>query len=151
MLASIVTDDQLFTSQIVKSIILVITAGGAIFNLYRVFRKVSIWERVVNLILFIALAVIFFFVIKIFLIEAALLKRPVYATGTTIGYCNVFAEGEGIEFEYTVHGVNYHNCSTFHPLPKDKIKVPGGKYMVRTTSDYPDQGRMNFNSIPGKK
>lgn len=147
MLASIVTDDQLFTSQIVKSILLVIITGGIIFNILRFFRKVEFKERIVNLGLFTILLLLFIFVFKFFLVEAALLRHPLYVMGTTMGYCNVFAEGEGIEFEYEVNGTKFVGCSTFHPIARNKIIVPGGKYKVRTTPLHPEQGRMEFNSI----
>lgn len=144
MLLNIVTDDQLLTSQIVKTILLVIISGGIVFNVVRLFRNVSIKEKLLNGILFFALSVIFIFVFKQYRIEAALLKASVYVPGTTIGYCSVFGEGEGIQFEYELDGRKFLNCNTFHPIQKDSIKVPGGRYLVRVTKKFPEEGRMDF-------
>lgn len=144
MLLNIVTDDELLTSQIVKTILLVIVGGGIVFNLVRLFRSVAFKSKVINLIIFIFLAVIFVYVFKVYRIEAALLKSPVYVPGTTLGYCSVFAEGKGIQFEYVLDGKRFLRCNTFHPIPKDSIKVPGGKYLVRVSKKFPDQGRMDF-------
>lgn len=147
MLLNIVTDDQLLTSQIVKTILLVILAGGIVFNLFRIIRVFSFKKKVINVIILIALSVIFIFVINAYLVEAALLKDPVYVQGITVGYCNVFAEGQGIEFEYEFNGNKFHNCNTFHPISKDSIMVPQGKYRVRVAGKYPDKGRMDFQKL----
>lgn len=144
MLLNIVTDDQLLTSQIVKTILLVILAGGIVFNIIRMIRLVAIKKKIINGIIFIALSVIFIFVFKEYRIEAALLKNPVYVSGATLGYCNVFAEGKGIEFEYELDGRKFQNCNTFHPISKDSITVPGGKYLVRVSKKFPGEGRMDF-------
>jgi hypothetical protein len=61
-----------------------------------------------------------------------------------VGYCEVFARGQGIEFEYEVNGQKFRNCNTFHPVSKDSIIVPGGKYQVRYSAKFPGAGRMNF-------
>lgn len=144
MLLNIVTDDQLLTSQIVKTILLVILAGGIVFNVVRMIRPVAIKKKIVNGIIFISLAIIFIFVFKEYRIEASLLKSPVYVPGTTLGYCSVFAEGKGIEFEYELEGRKFQNCNTFHPISKDSITVPGGKYFVRVSKKFPGEGRMDF-------
>ncbi|MBV6479190.1 MAG: hypothetical protein HGGPFJEG_01951 [Ignavibacteria bacterium] len=145
MFLNIVTDDQLLTSQIVKTILLVIILAGIIHNLYRIFRKGTKGKKIINLILLLLLIIVMGIVIRQYLIEASLLKSSLYITGTTIGYCNVFAEGPGIEFEYEIDGQKYINCNTYHPISKDSIKVPGGKYFVRYSNEFQDQGRIDFN------
>ena len=144
MLLNIVTDDELLTSQIVKTILLVIIVVGIIYNLFRIARSETKGKKFINLILLIFLSIAIFFVFKQYRVEAALLKSPEYVPGTTIDYCNVFAEGQGIEFEYEVNGRKFLNCDTFHPISKDSIIVPGGKYMVRYSQKFPDKGRMDF-------
>ena len=78
------------------------------------------------------------------MLKQLLLKNPEYVQGTTVGYCDVFARGQGIEFEYEVNGQKFRNCNTFHPVSKDSIIVPGGKYQVRYSVKFPGLGRMNF-------
>lgn len=145
MLLNIVTDEQLLTSQIVKTILLIILAGGIVFNIYKLFKTPVFLKRILHFFLVVSLSVIVFFVFKVYKTDAAMLKNFEYVTGTTIGYCNVFAEGEGIRFEYEINGVKYSNCNTFHPIAKNNIIVPNGKYTVRVAKKYPDKGRMIFN------
>ncbi|MCC7401900.1 MAG: hypothetical protein IT214_10500 [Chitinophagaceae bacterium] len=144
MLLNIVTDDELFISQVVKSILMIILAGGIIFNLFRVIRASSAKKRIISVTITALLVFLILFVIKEYRIEAALLKNPVYVQGTTLGYCSVFAKGQGIEFEYELDGVKYHSCNTFYPVPKDSIVVPGGKYRVRCAEKFKSEGRMIF-------
>lgn len=144
MLLNVVTDDELLTSQIVKTILLLILAGGILYNLFKIIRAGSLNGKVINVALFLFLSAAFFFVMKAYRVEAALLNSPVYVSGTTIGYCSVFAEGRGIDFEYEIDGRKFRNCNTFHPVSKDSIKVPGGKYFVRVTKRFPGEGRMDF-------
>jgi hypothetical protein len=107
MWLNIVTDDQLLASQIVKTILLLVISGGILFNIYRLVKFVSKRKRAINLSILIILCLALIFVVRVYLIEFALLKSPVYVTGTTIGNCNVFAEGRGIEFEYEVNGKKF--------------------------------------------
>ncbi len=144
MLLNIVTDEELLTSQIVKTILLFVVGGGIIYNLFRIVRAESKKKKIINFVILITLSVVIVFVYKEFRIEAALLKNSEYVQGTTIGYCSVFARGEGIEFEYELNGKKFRNCNTFHPISKDSIVVPGGKYMVRYAEKFSDAGRMNF-------
>ena len=144
MLLSIVTDEELLTSQIVKSILLIIVALGIIYNLYRLFRKEPSKRKMINIVLFALLSVVIVFVYKAYRVETALLKDPEYVPGITLGYCSVFALGIGIEFEYEVNGEKFRCCNTFHPISKDSIIVPGQKYIVRYSDKFPDAGRMNF-------
>lgn len=145
MLLNIVTDEQLLASQIVKTILLLIISGGIIFNIYRIVRFVSIRKRAINIAILCILCIALALVIRVYCVEYALLKNPVYVIGTTIGTCNVFAEGRGVEFEYELNGKKYRNCNTFHPVPIDSIKIPGGKYKVRVSNKFPGKGRIDFN------
>ncbi len=77
-------------------------------------------------------------------VEIHLLMNPEYVVGRTIGFCQVFARGAGIEFRYKVDGISYTNCNTFHPLSKDEIEVPGGFYQVRYSARFPGKGRIDF-------
>ena len=144
MLLNIVTDEELLTSQIVKTILLAIIATGIAYNLFRVMRNETIGKKLANITLLSLLVVVFSFVFRQYRLEAALLKSPEYITGTTTGYCSVFAQGLGIEFEYEAKGKKFVNCNTFHPIPKKNIQVPGGKYLVRFSNKYPGKGRMDF-------
>ncbi|MCK9451672.1 MAG: hypothetical protein M0Q90_08275 [Bacteroidales bacterium] len=144
MLMNIVTDDELLTSQIIKTILLVIIVLGIIYNFFRIIRVETKGKKFINLILLIFLFVAIFFVFKQYRVEAALLKNPEYLSGTTIGYCNAFAKGQGVEFEYEINGHKYLNCDTFYPVSKDSILVPGGEYLVRYSKEFPDKGRMDF-------
>lgn len=144
MLLNIVTDEELLTSQIVKTILLIVAGAGIIFNIFRIVRTVSKTKKIINSLIFIILSVVIVFVIKEYRVEAALLKHPEYVQGTTFGYCDVFARGRGIEFEYEVNGQKFRNCNTFHPISKDSIIVPGGRYLVRYSLKFQGLGRMNF-------
>jgi hypothetical protein len=144
MLLNIVTDEELLTSQIVKSILLINIALGIIYNLYRLFGKESTKRKMINFVIFALLSVSIIFVYRAYRIEATLLNKPLYVTGITLGYCSVFALGTGIEFEYEVNGQKFRCCNTFHPISKDSIVVPGQKYIVRYSETFPDAGRMNF-------
>lgn len=144
MLLNIVTDDELLTSQVVKGILLCLVAGGVIYNLFKIIRSESKIKRIINSVFFIILSVAIVLIFNQFRIEGALLKSPEYVQGKTIRYCNVFALGQGVEFEYEVNGQTYINCNTFHPVPKDSILVPGGIFMVRFSQKYPGEGRMDF-------
>jgi hypothetical protein len=144
MLLNIVTDEELLTSQIVKTILLFIIGAGIVYNLFRVIRAGSKTRKIINAIIFAILAVVIVLVFKEYRVEAALLKNPEYVRGNTVGYCDVFARGRGIEFEYEMNGQKFRNCNTFHPVSKDSIIISGGKYMVRYSLKFPGSGRMNF-------
>ncbi len=145
MLLNIVTDDELLTSQIVKTILLIILAIGIIFNLYRVFKNELRVRKIINGFILAILLCISFLVFRQYRLEAALLKNPHFVPGTTLGDCRVFAEGRGVSFEYIVNGRKYIVCNTFHPLSRDSIKVPGAKYRVRYAPEFPGEGRMDFS------
>lgn len=144
MLLKIVTDEELLTSQIVKTILLIVLSAGIAYNLFRIFRSDQRLRLIINSTILLFLSCSFFIVFREYREESELLKNPKYTTGITISYCSAFARGEGIEFEYDVNGVKYRNCNTFHPISKDSIIVPGGKYLVRYSKLYPAKGRMDF-------
>lgn len=144
MLLNIVTNEELLTSQIVKTILLFLLGAGIIYNVLRFIRVESKTKKIINIVILTILSALLFFVFKEYRVEAALLKKPEYVQGVTIGYCDVFARGQGIEFEYEVNGRKFRNCNTFHPVSKDSIVVPGGKYLIRYSVKFPDLGRMNF-------
>ncbi|MFN7495476.1 MAG: hypothetical protein ACK5RG_21330 [Cyclobacteriaceae bacterium] len=73
-----------------------------------------------------------------FLINYHLLYHPIYAEGTIIGKC----PKAKIEFEYYMDGVRYTNCSSYKS--KHKIKIPGGKFIVRVSSFDLSGGRIDF-------
>lgn len=144
MLLNIVNDEELLTSQIVKGVLLIILASGIIYNFYRFFREGTSKKKIINFGLFTLLTVFFVFVFKAYRVESALLRSQEYVTGTTTGYCSVFALGAGIEFEYFVNGQRIRCCNTYHPISKDSIVAIGGKYKVRFSKEFPKDGRMNF-------
>lgn len=146
MLLNIVSDEELLTSQIVKTILLVFISIGIVYNIYRIVRSETKVRRTINIGILTFLFFSIFIVFKEYKFETTLLEEPQYTTGTTIGNCSVFGRGEGIEFEYEIDGVKYRCCNTFHPVAKASIVVPGGKYKVRYTKKYLNKGRMVFKS-----
>lgn len=147
MLLNIVTDNELLVSEVVKTILLILMITGIVFNVVKLVRNGSKGIKTLNFYFLLALFVLVFFVGKEYLVEGAMLLHPQYVKGTTIGYCSVFALGNGIEFEYEINGRKFRNCNTFYPLSKDSIKVPGGKYRVRFASQFLEKGRMDFEKL----
>lgn len=145
MFLNIVTDDELMISQVVKSILIVILSTGVIINFLALSRAISTRRKIINGILAVVFLTVILFAIKEFRIEQALWKHPAYVVGITTGYCQVFARGKGIVFEYEVDGKKYKNCNTFYPIPQDSIVVPGGKYSVRYSTGFQGEGRMDFS------
>lgn len=136
-----VTDHELLAGQVAKSIFVLLLLFGAVYNLWRAIRFRELLRA--------GLAAFFFLialpVIRWIVIEDGLLRKPAYAVGITVGYCQAFARGKAIEFEYEVQGRAYRNCNAFHPIPIDSIVVPGGKYAVRYSARFPDKGRIDFH------
>lgn len=144
MLLNIVTDEELLASEVVKTILLILILVGVVYNLIRLINKGTKKRKIINFIILLSLTVLFFFIGKEYLVEGALLRNSEYVKGTTIGYCNVFALGKGIEFKYEVNGKEFRNCNNFYPVSRDSIKVPGGKFSVRIAKGFPNRGRMDF-------
>ncbi len=140
-----VTDLELQAAQAVKIILTLILCFGLTFNLYKAFRAGSARWKILRAVmaLFFLLAAIP--VIHRIRIEGSLLGSQDYTPGVTLGFCDVFAKGKGIEFEYEVNGRKYKSCATSHPIPIDSIKVPGGKYLVRYSEQFPGEGRIDFH------
>ncbi len=147
MLMNIVTDDELLVSEVVKTILLILMITGIVINGIKLVRNGSKGIKTLNFYFLIVLFVLVFYVGKEFLVEGAMLLHPQYVEGNTIGYCSVFALGNGIEFEYEINGKKFRNCNTFYPLSKDSIKVPGGKYRVRFANPFLEKGRMDFEKL----
>ena len=145
MLLSVVTDNELLASQIVKTIFIVILSIGIIFNLIRFFKNKLRKKKIINTAGFLILSAVLLHVSRIYKEDRSLRHNSKYISGTTIGYCSQIALGAGVEFEYELGGKKYRNCNTYHPISKDSIIVPGGKYSVRVSNDYPGLGRMDFN------
>lgn len=145
LLLNIVSDEQLLTSQIVKTVLLCLVGLGIVFNLFRIVRNKEKVKRIINGFLLLILIGVAYFAIKEYRLEASLLKQPKYAEGTTLGPCSVAGLGQGIEFEYEVNGMTIHGCSTYYPVSRDSIVVPGGRYMVRYSDKFIEEGRMDFN------
>jgi len=144
MVLNIITNEELITSQIVKSILLIVIGSGIIYKMSIIIKNKSKRKTAINFVILIALTISAFLIIKEYRIEASLLEHPEYVQGITLSYCNAFARGEGITFEYEVNGIKYTNCNTFYPVLKDSIIVPGGKYSVKFSTKFPESGRMNF-------
>ena len=140
-----VTDHELLTAQIVKSILLTVLVIGIILNLFWAWggheRRKKINRGIAAIVLFVLAVPI----VQWIRIDGSLLYSGEYAIGTTIGYCEVFAKGKGIEFEYEADGKKYKNCNTYHPLSINDIIRPNGKYYVRYSNKYPEKGRIDFN------
>ena len=140
-----VTDLELLASQAVKVILLALLLFGVGFNLFKVWKEIGSRRKIIRTVLafvFFALAVTVFRWIQV---EGSLLSSKKYAIGTTVGQCQVFAKGKGIEFEYEVAGRKYKNCNTYHPISINNIVIPDGKYYVRYSEKYPEKGRIDFN------
>lgn len=140
-----VTNLELLAAQAVKIILLALLLFGVGFNLYKVAKEDIGSRKIIRVAIAIILMALALPVFKWIQIEGSLLKSNEYTIGTTLGHCQVFAKGKGIEFEYEVDSKKYKNCNTYHPIPIGNIKVPDGKYYVRYSNKYPERGRINFN------
>jgi len=140
-----VTDLELLASQAVKFILLALLMFGVVLNLVKVWKEIKSKKKVIRGAIVIALIALALPVIRWIRIEGNLLSSSKYTIGTTIGPCQVFAKGKGIEFEYELAGKKYKNCNTFHQIPIENIIVTNGKYYVRFSEKYPENGRIDFN------
>ncbi|MCK6692639.1 MAG: hypothetical protein L6Q97_11110 [Thermoanaerobaculia bacterium] len=141
----IVTDLELMASETVKLILAGLLLFGVGYNIWQFVRAKTPGYKLVRAGLALFFLAAEFPVGRALLVEGRLLFYPAYTAGTTIGPCQVFARGKGIEFEYQVAGKTYKNCVTHHPVPADSIRTPGGRYYVRYTARHPEEGRMDFN------
>ncbi len=145
MLLYIVTDEQLIISQIVKAVLICLVTIGLIFNVVRIIRLKELVRRIISAVILLALVTADYFILKEFLIESALLNSNQYVEGVTLGLCTVTGLGQGVEFKYEINGKTYIRCNTFYPISEDSITVPDGKYMIRYSEKYLDEGRIDFN------
>ena len=146
LILSVTSDLELQAAQTVKIIFttILVLAGG--FNLYKMTKTKQAWKRMMRLAFSIGLFLLVIPLIRLIHLEGSLLSNAQYTNGTTLGYCQEFMKGIAIEFEYKVENKTYQNCNTFHPVAKDVIQVPGGKYLVRYAENYPEKGRMMFKN-----
>jgi hypothetical protein len=144
LLADNVTTDELGASVAVQSLIILLLASFTLRNLVKLARGGEGNRSCRRVSTTVVLAVLLVPMARTYNLEIRLLLAPQYATGTTLGFCQAFARGKGIEFQYEVDGASYTNCSTFHPRKIDEIKVPKGRYRVRYSQQYPGKGRMDF-------
>ena len=142
-----VTDLELMAAQAVKFILLGLLIFGVGLNLYKVRKAATSKRKVIRVGIAIVLSALAIPVFMWIQVEGSLLNSNEYAIGTTVGYCEVFAKGKGIEFEYEVGGIKYKNCNTYHPVPINNIEISGGKYYVRYSKKYPEKGRIDFNKL----
>jgi len=145
VLLTIVTDEELWISEIVKIILLVLLTSGVVYNLISLIKGGRKIRMVINSILILIFLTTSFFVIREFFYEGVLLSNYQYVPGTTLDYCDVTTLGKGISFNYELRGKQYHSCNTFYPVSVDSIKVPGGRFKVRVSQKYPARGRMDFH------
>jgi len=144
LIADNVTTDELGASVAVQSLIILLLASFTLRNLAKLAKGGKGGRSVRRISATVALSLLLVPMTRSYNVEIRLLLAPTYTTGATSGFCQAFARGKGIEFQYEVDGVTYTNCSTFHPLTVDEIKVPQGHYRVRYSERYPAKGRMDF-------
>ena len=144
ILLSVVADLELTASQTVKLILLLILVVGAFLNVFWAYRAITTKKKFIRIMIAVLLFLISLPVMKWYDIEGNLLNHAEYTAGITIGICDEFAKGAAIEIVYEVEGVEYQNCNTYHPIKKENIIVPNGKYDVRYSNKYPEKGRMDF-------
>jgi hypothetical protein len=144
IILSVVTNLELTASQNVKLILIIILIAGGLINIYRATRVKVKSKKITRSVVVVILILLSLPVMKRYDIENQLLNHAEFTIGTTLGFCEVFAKGKGIEFIYEVEGITYQNCNTFHPVKIEEINVPDGKYMVRYSKKYPGKGRIDF-------
>ncbi len=140
-----VTNLELIAAQVVKCIFCLALWGGAAILLYKTWKDENKKRKIFSSVLAGLFIIISLPVIRNIIIEGSLLNSESYVDGITLGMCQVFARGNGIEFEYEINGIKYRNCNTFHPKPIREIIVPNGRYQVRYSESYPSKGRINFS------
>ncbi len=139
-----VTDTQLVTTKYVTLILLILIFGGLFFNLWQLVLALKYRTRLRRALYSTVLFSLIFPVYATYQEESTLLDSNKFVPGTTVRFCNEFMLGSGVEFTYAVDGETYINCNTFHPIPKDSLAVPNGKYLVRYSDQYPERGRINL-------
>lgn len=140
-----VTDLELLAGQAVKFILLALLCFGCGLNIYLIRKENSGKRKIIRVVIITMFIALSLPLVQGIQIDGSLLRASKYATGTTLGYCQVFAKGKGIAFEYEVDGKQYQNCNTYHPVSIENIIIPGGKYDVRYSKRFPEKGRIDFN------
>ncbi len=136
---------ELLAAQAVKIIFVFLLLFAIGYNALQAYRAASWGGRLLRMGFALCFLAIAMPAIRWIMIEDSLLRKPRYVVGTTTGYCEAFARGKAIAFEYEVKGVVYRNCNAYHPIPADSIVVPGGRYYVRYSEKYPEWGRIDFH------
>ncbi len=140
----LITDLELFVAQVVKSILLVILLGGVLVNIKKLVKSWKTRQKYVRMGILFVLVCLVFPVFKSLRLDGALLHSSRHVIGNTVEFCQVFARGKGISFEYEIQGKTYYGCNTYHPIPIENIIVPNGKYVVRYADIAPSNGYMDF-------
>ncbi len=143
-IASSVTDPELGAAVAVQSLIILLLLTFAMRNIVKLLKDEAKGRRYRSSAAALVLLLLLIPMVRFFDLEIHLLLGPEYTAGTTLGLCQAFARGNGIEFRYEVDGITYTNCNTFHPLTADQIDVPQGRYFVRYSPEHPEKGRMDF-------
>ncbi len=147
-IASSVTNPELGAAVVVQGLVIILLMSFALRNIVKLLKDGEKNRRGRRGAAVLVLLSLLIPMVRFFDIEIRLLLAPQYSAGTTLGFCQVFARGRGIEFRYEADGVTYTNCNTFHPLTAGEIDVPQGLYGVRYSRKHPEKGRMDFrNSV----
>lgn len=142
-----VTNDQLLASVYVTLLFIIVLACAIGINTYRLIMKNRpLKGKLVSILMILGGIIGISLSYPHYKVEDALLNNYQYITGTTTGFCDVPLRGEGISYNYEWNGKLYYGCRTFHPIERNQIIANGGKYQVRFTSDFPEEGRMDFSS-----
>ncbi|MDH3649753.1 MAG: hypothetical protein OEQ53_08720, partial [Saprospiraceae bacterium] len=115
------TDLELIASQVVKIILFFILVTGVLVNIIKALKAKSLRQRITRASFTILMILLAILVLNWVLVEGSMLRSEKYVIGTTLGFCQVFAQGKGIEFQYQVEGRVYKNCIAPHPIPIDQI------------------------------
>ncbi|MBV6426383.1 MAG: hypothetical protein KIPDCIKN_00895 [Haliscomenobacter sp.] len=145
LLLTTVTDHELLAGQVVKAILWLLFLFGLGYNLRQAWNtRLGRWKAVRSgMALFFLLGALF--LSRWLWIDGHLWLAPQYTVGTTTGYCEVWGKGRGVAFEYQAAGKTYRSCNVYHPVPRDQINLPGGRYRVRYSPKFPEKGRMDFS------
>ncbi len=146
LIADNVTTDELGASVAVQSLVVFLLAFFVLRNLVQLVRGGGSKRSFQRIVATVVLALLLVPMTHFYSLEIHLLLAPQYTVGTTLGFCQAFARGKGIEFQYQTDDASYTHCSTFHPRKASEIEVPKGRYRVRYSPRYPAKGRMDFGA-----
>lgn len=138
---NIVTNEELFTSLIVGSIIIVAAISGILLNVYFILRRTQQRNNFIRIIFLVIFLGITFFLFKELKNNYLLYKNSKVIQGTVTGFCKTDRAEDGVTFEYIYDGKKYHNCNPYFPFPKDSIII-GNSYPVKINTQHPEMGRI---------